>query len=186
MSTSRSSLANNLSEIYKKECELYKERKIMSKCELIDLKNNELYYQCKECNYESCKSINGLNKKFPNTYRFCDEDVNKFVLLLRKGVYPYEYMDSWEKINETSLPDKEAFYSKLNKEVITDEDYAHAQKVWKVFEIKNLGKYHDFYVQSDTLLLADVFGNFRDKYIDIYKLNPAHFLSVPGLAWQAW
>ena len=96
-------------------------------------------------------------------------------MLLRKGVYPYEYMDRWEKFNETSIPDKEAFYSKLNKEVITDEHYAHAQKVWKVFEIKNLGEYHDFYVQSDTLLLADVSENFQDKYILIYKLDPAHF-----------
>ena len=66
-------------------------------------------------------------------------------------------MDSWEKFNETSLPDKKAFYSELNKEGITDEDYAHAQKVWKVFEIKNLGEYHDLYVQSNTLLPADVF-----------------------------
>ena len=74
----------------------------------------------------------GLNKKFFNTYRFCNEDLNKFVLLL-KGVYPYEYMNNWEKFNETSLPDKESFYSKLNKEDITDEDYAHAQKVWEVF-----------------------------------------------------
>ena len=106
-------------------------------------------------------------------------------MLLKKGVYPYEYMDSWEKFNETSLPDKKAFYSELNKEGITDEDYAHAQKVWKVFEIKNLGEYHDLYVQCDTLLLADVFGNFRDKCIEIYKLDPAHFLSAPGLAWQA-
>ena len=186
MPTSLPSLVNNLSEIYKKECESCKERKIMSECRLIDLKNNELYYKCKECNDESYKSTNGLNKKFPNTYRFCDEDVNKFVLLLRKGVYPYEYMDSWEKFNETSLPDKEAFYSELNKEGITDEDYAHAQKVWKVFEIKNLGEYHDLYVQSDTLLLVDVFENFRDKCIDIYELDHAHFLSVPGLAWQVF
>ena len=93
-------------------------------------------------------------------------------------------MDSWEKFNETSLPDKESFYSELNKEGITDEDYAHAQKVWKVFEIKNLGEYHDLYVQSDTLLLADVFENFRDKCIDVYEFDPAHFLSAPGLAWQ--
>ena len=91
-------------------------------------------------------------------------------------------MDNWEKFNETSLPDKKAFYSELNKEGITDEDYAHAQKVWKVFEIKNLGKYHDLYVQSDILLLADVFENFRDKCIEIYKLDTAHFLSAPGLA----
>ena len=94
-------------------------------------------------------------------------------------------MDSWEIFGETSLPDKEAFYSELNLEDITDEDYEHAQKVWKVFGIKNLGEYHDLYVQSDTLLLADVFENFRDKCIEIYELDPAHFLSAPGLAWQA-
>ena len=94
-------------------------------------------------------------------------------------------MDSWEKLNETSLPDKEAFYSKLNKEGITDENCAHAQKVWKLFEIKDIGEYHDLYVQYDTLLLAEVFENFRDKYIEISKLNPAHFLSAPGLAWKA-
>ena len=72
----------------------------------------------------------------------------------------------------------------LNKEHITDEDYAHAQKVWDTFNIKNLGEYHDLYVQSDTALLADVFENFRDKCIEIYGLDPAHFLSAPGLAWQ--
>ena len=126
-----------------------------------------------------------LIKNFSNTYKFCNEDLNKFALLLRKGVYPYEYMDSWEKFNEESLPDKKYFYSKLNKENITDEEYAHALKVWKVFKILNLGEYHDLYVQSDTLLLADVFENFRDKCIEIYELDPAHFLSAPGLAWQA-
>ena len=91
-------------------------------------------------------------------------------------------MDSWETFNEKSLPDKEAFYSKLNLENITDEDYAYAQKVWKEFKIKNLGENHDLYVQSDTLLLADVFENFRNKCIEIYELDPAHFLSAPGLA----
>ena len=94
-------------------------------------------------------------------------------------------MDSWEKFNEASLPNKESFYSELNKEGITDEDYVHAQKVWEVFKIKNLGKYHHLYVQSDTSLLADVFDNFRDRCINIYKLDPAHFLTAPGLAWQA-
>ena len=94
-------------------------------------------------------------------------------------------MDSWEKFNETSLPNKEYFYSNLNLESNTDQDYAHAQKVWKVFEIKNLDEYHNLYVQCDTLLLADVFANFRDGCIVIYELDPAHFLSAPGLAWQA-
>ena len=94
-------------------------------------------------------------------------------------------MDSWEKFKETTLPPKEAFYRNLNKEGISEEDYAHAQKVWKEFNIKNLGEYHDLYVQSDTTLLANVFENFRDKFIEIYELDPAHLLSVPGLVWQA-
>ena len=126
-----------------------------------------------------------LIEKFPNTYQLCNKDLNKLALLLRKGVYPYEYMDSWKRFKEESLPDKESFYSELNNEHITDEDYAHAQKVWDTFKIKNLGEYHDLYVQSDTTLLADVFENFRDKCIEIYELDPAHFLSAPGLAWQA-
>ena len=94
-------------------------------------------------------------------------------------------MDSWVRFNRTSLPDKKAFYSELNLEDITDKDYAHAQKVFEEFKLKNLGDYHDLYVQSDTLLLADVFENFRNKCIEIYELDPAHFLSAPGLAWQA-
>ena len=84
-----------------------------------------------------------------------------------------------------SLPDKESFYSNLNLECITNEDYVHGQKVWKVFKIKNIGEYHDLYVQSDTLVLADVYENFRVACINIYRLNPAHFLSTPGLTWQA-
>ena len=94
-------------------------------------------------------------------------------------------MDTWERFNETSLPDKKSFYSKLNLEDITDKDYVHAQKIWGVFEVKNQGEYHDLYVQCNTLLLGDVFENFRDKCIEIYKLDPVHFLSTPRLAWQA-
>ena len=82
--------------------------------------------------------------------------INKLVLLLRKGVYPLEYMDSWERFNETPLRPKKSFYSELNFEDISDKDYLHAQKVWKEFEIKNVGEYHDLYVQTDPLLLADV------------------------------
>ena len=95
-------------------------------------------------------------------------------------------MDNWRKFDETILlPPKEAFYSNLNLENISDEDYAHAQKVWEVFEIKNRGEYHDLYVQSDTLLLADVFENFRNMCLEIYELDPTYFVSAPGLAWQA-
>ena len=130
-------------------------------------------------------SYDELIKKLPNTYQLCNKDLNKFELLLRKCVYPYEHMGSWKRFKEESLPDKASFYSELNKEGITDEGYAHAQKVWNTFNTKNLGEYHDLYVQSDTSLLADVFENFRDKCIEIYELDPAHFLSTPGLAWQA-
>ena len=87
-----------------------------------------------------------LLEKFLNTYQLCNNDLNKFDLLLRKGVDPYEYMDSWKIFKEESLPDKKSFYSELYKEDITDEEYAHAQKVWSTFNIKNLGEYHDLYV----------------------------------------
>ena len=94
-------------------------------------------------------------------------------------------MDSWEKFDETTLPPKEVFHSNLNLEHISDEDYKYAQKVWDVFEIKNLGKYHNLYAQSDTLLLADVFENFRNKCLEIYELDPIYFVPATELAWQA-
>ena len=105
-------------------------------------------------------------------------------MLLRKGVYPYEYMDSWEIFNETLLPDKETFYSNLHMENITDIDYRHANSVFKKFKLENLGEYHDLYVQSDTLLLADVFENSRNICIKVYEIDPAHLLLAPGSAWQ--
>ena len=126
-----------------------------------------------------------LIEKFPNIYPLCNNNPNQFALLLRKGIYPYEYMESWKRFKEESLPDKESFYSELNEKHITDEDYTHAQKVRDTYKIKNLGEYHDSYFQSDTTLLADVFESFRDKCIEIYDLDPAHFLSALGLAWQA-
>ena len=104
--------------------------------------------------------------------------------MLRKGVYPYKYIDNWERFNETSLPSKESFYSNLNMENIEDIDYRHGNNVCNKFKLNNLGEYHDLYVQSDTLL-ADVFENFRDMSLKEYELDPAHFLLLPGLAWQA-
>ena len=91
-------------------------------------------------------------------------------------------MYSWEKFKETALPPKEAFYSNLNLEDIRDEDYMHAQKVWDVFEIKNLGEYHDLYVQNDTLLLSDIYECFRNMCLSIYEFDPVYFVSAPGLA----
>ena len=103
----------------------------------------------------------------------------------RKGIYPYEYMDKWEKFIKTLLPKKEEFYGTLNMEDLTDLDYNHVKRVCKDFEIKNVGECHDLYLSSDTLLLADVFEKFRTMCLEIYELDPAKFLSAPGLAWQA-
>ena len=158
-------------------------------------KNEKLLLKCFNCNNYYIKKLNkDLIKKFQNTYSFCNSSttkssssqcINKFILLLRKGVYPYEYMDNWERFNETSLPSKKSFYSNLNMEDIDDIDYRHGNNVFNKFKLNNLGDYHDLYMQSDTLLLADVFENFRDMCLKQYELDPAHFLSLPGLAWQA-
>ena len=89
-------------------------------------------------------------------------------MLLRKGICFYERIDRRKKFDKTTLPNKEAFYRELSLEKITDRDYAHAQKMWEVFEIKNRGEYHGLYVQFDTLLLPDVIENFRDKCFEMY------------------
>ena len=94
---------------------------------------------------------------------------------MRKGVYPYEYLDEWNKFNEKELPSKESFYSSFTMEDISETDYAHANNVFKKFNLNNLGEYHDLYVRSDTLLLADVFENFRNACMKNYELDPAHF-----------
>ena len=130
-----------------------------------------------------CKNFNiELIQRFANTYEFCNGDLNKFILLLRKGVYPYENMYSWQRFDKTSLPDKEVFYSNLNMEDITDVVYRHGKTVFEYLINKNLGDYHDLYVKKDTLLLADVFENFRNMCIKVYELDPAHFLSASALA----
>ena len=152
----------------------------------MSVKDDQLIFRCFKCKKNYRKDFNKeLIKRFANIYEFCNEDMNKFILLLRKGVYPYEYMDSWERFDKTSLPDKKAFYSSLNMEDITDVDHRHAKKVFKNLNDKTLGDDHDFYVQSDTLLLVDAFEDFRNKCIEIYELDPTHFLSALGLAWQA-
>ena len=106
-------------------------------------------------------------------------------LLTRKGVYPYDYVSSLDKLSETCLPPKEEFYSKLNDEDISDEDYQHAINVWNTFGCKTIRDYHDLYLKSDVLLLADVFENFRKTCLKHYKLDPAHYYTSPGLAWDA-
>ena len=119
---------------------------------------------------------NELIKRFKNA---------KFLLLLRKGVYPYEYMDSWNKFNQNKLPPVNNFYSELTMKNITNSDYRHAQRVFKTFNNKKLGDYHDLYVQSDVLLLADVFENVRNQCLKTYDLDPAYFFTLPSLACEA-
>ena len=109
----------------------------------------------------------------------------KAPLMLRKGVYPYEYMDSFSKFHEEKLPPLNAFYSTLTHQNISENDYAHAHNVWKSFNLKTLGEYHDTYLCSDVLLLADIFENFRELALKFYKIDPAHHYTAPGLAWQA-
>ena len=103
-------------------------------------------------------------------------------MLLQKGVYPYENMDDWEKFYETTLTKKEKFYSHVNIEYITLAEYTHAKSVCKDFEIKPFGEHHDLYVQSDVFLLADVFNNFQNMFLKIYRYDPTQFLSAPVLA----
>ena len=179
MSTLLSKFIDNLSEgLHNDKC-----KDCMSYLDYMTTQDEQLIFRCFSCkkNYE--KNFNKyLIQSFANIYEFCNGNLNKFILLLRKGVYSYEYMDSWQRFDATSLPDKEAFYSNLNMEDITDVDYRHGKKVFEYLTNKNLGDYYDLYVQSDTLLLADVFENFRNTCIKVYELDPAHFLTAPGLA----
>ena len=172
MSSSLSKLVDNLSErIPNNKCADCK-----SSLDYIKTKNEKLILECYNCKQRYKKKFNKeLIKRFASTYEFCNNDLNKFVLLLRKSVYSYEYMDTWERFSEISLPSKEDFYSNLNMEDISDIDYRHANNVFKGFKLENVGDYHDLYVQSDTLLLADVFNNFIDMCIKEYELDPLTF-----------
>ena len=107
-------------------------------------------------------------------------------LLTEKGVYPYDYMTDVSKFDETALPSKQAFYSYLYEEDITDEDYRRAQRIWEHFNIKNIGEYHDLYLMTDVYLLTDVFENFREMCLNYYGLDPAHYITLPNFAWSAF
>ena len=182
MATLLSKLVDNLTEnVHNDKCD-----KCKSNLCFVRAMNETLLFKCIDCKKEYEKGFNKeILERFSNTYEFCGNDLNNFLILLRKGVYPYEYMDGWNKFNEKALPGKKSFYSSLMMEDISETDYAHASNVFKKFNLKNLGEYHDLYVRSDTLLLADVFENFRYVCMKNYELDPAHFISIPGLAWRA-
>ena len=112
--------------------------------------NNFIKYKCLSYNEDYSKKIDEkLRKRFKNSFKSSNNDINKFILLLRKGVYPYKHMEDLKKFNQKSLPEKEEFWSNLNMEGITDADKMNAKRVSKNFEIKNLGEYHDLYCKSD-------------------------------------
>jgi len=133
------------------------------------------------------QSVDQLSNNLPKdrfiyTERETDGDLS---LLKKKGVYPYDYMNSFSRFNETELPARQDFYSILNDTNISEEEYNHAQEVWNAFKIQNLGEYHDLYLKTDVLLLADVFQNFREACQNYYKLDPCHYMTSPGLSWDA-
>jgi hypothetical protein len=125
-----------------------------------------------------CKKI--LHREFINT-----EHHDKIHLLERKGVFPYDYIDGWEKLEQAGLPEKIQFYSQLTESSISDEEYKFAQDVWKAFNIQTLGEYADLYLKTDILLLADVFENFRNSCLSMYGLDPAHYYTLPGFSFDA-
>jgi hypothetical protein len=155
-------------------------------------------------NLERYVSFEIQHLRFIDSYQFLSASLEKLVkslardsfrhvrkhlgsndLLFAKGIFPYEWFDSFEKFDALKLPPREAFYSEMNEECITDEEYARAQTVWTTFNCQNFKDYHDLYLKTDVLLLADVFENFRDVSITTYGLDPAHYLTTPSLTWDA-
>jgi len=115
---------------------------------------------------------------------FSKLSTENFSLLTRKGIFPYEYIDCFEKLEDMCLPPRESFYSSLTGDTISKDNYAHAIKLWQRFSIRTLGEYSDLYLKTDLLLLADIFENFRDSCIASYELNPAYY-TLPGFTWDA-
>ena len=137
------------------------------------------------------KENKSLKDTFPTVYSYLKKkwshlDKDAFELLCRKGVYPYEYFDSFERFNETKLPEKEKYYSTLTKKHITDEEYDFAKEVWEKFKLKNLGELYDLYMNTDVMIQAEVFESFRETALGKYKLDPAPFMTAPSLGWAAF
>ena len=129
--------------------------------------------------------VNNLAKGGHQFSGFEDYNSEQRELLIRKEVYPYEYMNSWDKFEETRLPNIDKFYSKLNMSGISESEYQHARNFWDKFKLKNIGDYHDLYLKTDVILLTNVFESFRSVCLRNYGLDPAHFYTAPGLAWKA-
>ena len=135
------------------------------------------------------KKLNDLIQLFPNTWSFFKKEYSHlpeetFELLTQKGIYPYSYIDSFEKFDENCLPPQQE-YKSVDGEIISDAEYKLGQEIWSRFQLKSLGELHDLYLSTDTNLLADVFNGFRDTAYKAYSLDPAHYVSAPSLSWSA-
>ena len=185
MASSLSNLTDNLTKCGK--CEACKPGDCMKKYiengKIVKYKGIGNCEKCKNCKLAKSKCLSPTDKNMCETKKFFKGEELK--LLLRKGEFPYDWFDKFEKLNENQLPPKDEFYSKLNDEEIKEGDYQHAQNVWKTFNMKTMREYHDLYLKTDVLLLSDVFENFRDVCQKNYGLDPAWYYTAPGLAWDA-
>ncbi|XP_065195842.1 uncharacterized protein LOC135827241 [Sycon ciliatum] len=138
---------------------------------------------------DSCQFLNAsldrLVKTTPDDSFIFTKTLSNHQLLMRKGVYPYEYMNSFSRFDETQLPAQSKFYSSLSDEGVSDDDYKHAETMWMKFDCQTLGDYHDLYLKTDVFLLADIFENFRVEAVRTYQLDPANYYTLPGFAWDA-
>ena len=126
--------------------------------------------------------INNLARGGHEFWGFENYSCHQCKLLIRKGIYPYEYMDSWDKFEETSLPRIEKFSAISAWSGVSDGDYKHTCRVWQEFGIRNMGEYHNLYLRTNVVLLANVFESFRRVCLENYGLDPSHFYTAPGLA----
>ena len=155
-------------------------------CEKPKLKPEALEIRFLDSIKFTLKSLDGLVKGLgPDQFKSLEKGMGGNKLLKKKGVFPYEFMSDFGKLNVNKLPPKSKFYSRLNDSNITDEEYEHAQNVWKEFNCKTMRDYHDLYLKTDVLLLADVMENYRNVCIDNYGLDPLWYYTAPGLAWDA-
>ena len=199
----------NFSNISYIPCVMHNLKNFDSHLVLSGLKSNSDEVTCIPSNMERYISFSIGDIRFIDSYQFMssslenlvanlrEKDIDNFKimktwmpldklhLLLQKGVYPYSYIDNFKKFTEQKLPSKDKFYNDLTKTHLSEEDYKHAKSVWSSFNMKSLGDYHDLYLLCDTLLLADVFENFRNMCLSYYKLDPVHYYGAPGLAWDS-
>ena len=184
MSSGLEKLVSNITKCGK--CDTCNPGKCLNKLNNKDkIRQHKTSLPCGECMNCKNKDKACINPKY-NDLKYTSEifEDKELELMAKKGVYPYDYMNSFKKFKE-QLPLKEKFYSILNNKHISTEDYKHAQNVWNTFNLKNMGEYHDLYLASDILLLADVFENFRKTCLKYYKLDPCHYFTSPGLSWDA-